>query len=105
MCNVRHSPAVMYALVADEGLEFLRLWLEGAYDEIRDYWPDCPAEIFSDSEPIPGEVRTFYCTGTAIECPHCHHVVARHDDPRGKMLKCNACSSTFTVAKFAAPVI
>jgi hypothetical protein len=38
------NAAISFALHADEGLEFLRCWQEGAVGAIKREWPDCPAE-------------------------------------------------------------
>ena len=41
--------AMQYALVADEGLVFLKLWQEGDFDTIRQEWPDAPEIIYVES--------------------------------------------------------
>ena len=30
----------------EEPLEFLRCWNEGDFEELREYWPDAPEEIY-----------------------------------------------------------
>ena len=44
--------AIQYALETDEGLEFLRLWNQGCFPEIRKEWTDCPAECFIGADPL-----------------------------------------------------
>jgi hypothetical protein len=51
MCD--NNPAVaaiQYALKTDEGLQFLRLWNEGEFNDIRKEWTDCPKECFIGAE-------------------------------------------------------
>jgi hypothetical protein len=38
--------AIKFALVTDCSMDFLRLWMYGEFDKIRDEWPECPAEVF-----------------------------------------------------------
>jgi hypothetical protein len=48
--------AIEYALKADEGMEFLRVWLHGQFDVIRDEWPDAPQAVFV-AAPAPAEPK------------------------------------------------
>lgn len=40
--------AMDYALTADMGLVFLKMWREGKTDEIKQLWPDAPDSIFGE---------------------------------------------------------
>jgi hypothetical protein len=45
------SAAIEFALsnevgVGGDGLEFLRLWNEGEFDKVREYWPKAPEAVF-----------------------------------------------------------
>jgi hypothetical protein len=40
--------AINFALETTDGLEFLRYWAYGQYDEIRQQWPDAPKEILDE---------------------------------------------------------
>lgn len=42
--------AIEFALETDDGLQFLRLWMYGEFDDIRRNWPDCPKECFIGAE-------------------------------------------------------
>jgi hypothetical protein len=42
--------AIEFALATDDGLEFLRLWFQGHFPEIREEWPECPKECFIGAE-------------------------------------------------------
>jgi hypothetical protein len=46
--------AIEYALEANEGIEFLRVWLHGQFDVIRDEWPDAPQSVYI-AAPAPAE--------------------------------------------------
>ncbi len=35
-----------------DGMEFLRCWNEGAFDTIRDQWPEAPEEVFIGADPL-----------------------------------------------------
>lgn len=51
MCNSKSAvAAIEFALKTDDGIEFLRLWNEGSFSEIRDGWPGCPDECFVGAE-------------------------------------------------------
>lgn len=42
--------AIEYAAnpLTDEGIEFLRAWIEGNFEEIKGGWPDAPMTVFPD---------------------------------------------------------
>jgi len=42
--------AIKLALETDEGLQFLRLWTYGEFDDIRKEWPECPESVFVGAE-------------------------------------------------------
>ncbi|QIR16578.1 hypothetical protein [Shewanella aestuarii] len=44
--------AIEYALTAEEGMTFLRLWNEGEFDIIREEWHDVPDEVFIGADPL-----------------------------------------------------
>lgn len=44
--------AIKFALVTDEGLAFLKLWLHGEFDAIRREWPECPSTVFVRADPV-----------------------------------------------------
>jgi len=50
MSNEASIAAIQFALEAEEGLEFLRLWNESEFEAIREEWPDCPEECFIGAE-------------------------------------------------------
>lgn len=43
--------AIDFALSADEGSTFLRLWRNGDFDAIRKEWPEAPSSVFLGAEP------------------------------------------------------
>lgn len=43
--------AMKYALRTDEGMEFLRCWMQGDFDAIRKEWPDAPESVFVGADP------------------------------------------------------
>ena len=45
-----NEAAFQFALKADEGLIFLRLWNEGEFDVLRAEWPEAPEEIYNGAE-------------------------------------------------------
>ena len=44
--------AIEFALQTDESMEFLRLWNEGGFDEIRENWTDVPNKVFVGADPL-----------------------------------------------------
>lgn len=47
--------AIQFALEADDGMEFLRAWMQGDFPEIRRDWPDVPEAVFVGADPLhPG---------------------------------------------------
>lgn len=44
--------AIQFTLETDDGLTFLRLWNQGAFDVIRREWPDAPEEVFIGDDPL-----------------------------------------------------
>ena len=51
----KQSPAVaaiQFAIETDDGIDFLRLWNEGEFDEIRKYWADAPKEIYIGADSL-----------------------------------------------------
>ena len=42
------NAAMEYAVTANEGQSFLKLWHEGNFDAIRKGWPDAPETIYVD---------------------------------------------------------
>ena len=46
--------AIEYALKDDYSVEFLRLWNEGEFDEIRSGWDNVPDEVFIGADPLFG---------------------------------------------------
>jgi hypothetical protein len=44
--------AIEYALRTDEGLEFLRCWMYGNFEAIRNEWPDAPETVFIGADPL-----------------------------------------------------
>ena len=49
---VAAKAAMEYAVVAEEGQVFLKLWQEGDFDSIRKEWPDAPETIYVDRNLI-----------------------------------------------------
>lgn len=47
--------AIHFALVTDDGIEFLRCWNEGNFDAIRREWPDAPGDVFIEADPLHPE--------------------------------------------------
>lgn len=47
--------AIEFALIADDGLQFLRYWMVGHFDLIRKDWPDCPETVFPDEYRLTRE--------------------------------------------------
>ncbi|HQS59934.1 MAG TPA: hypothetical protein PLU16_15885 [Gallionellaceae bacterium] len=48
--NAATVAAIEFALKTSEGLEFLRVWMHGDFNTIRDEWPDCPKICLLDTE-------------------------------------------------------
>lgn len=46
------SAAIAFALQTEEPLEFLRLWNEGSFDDIRRSWPSAPDDVFIGADPL-----------------------------------------------------
>ena len=46
------TAAIQFALAADEGTQFLRLWNEGEFDKCRKEWPEAPAECYVGADPL-----------------------------------------------------
>jgi hypothetical protein len=46
--------AIEYAInpTTDEGLAFLKCWLHGEFDAIRNEWPDAPKSVFVGAETV-----------------------------------------------------
>lgn len=44
--------AIQFALVTDEGIEFLRCWNQGNFDAIRREWPEAPNEVFIGADTL-----------------------------------------------------
>lgn len=51
------AAAIEFALGSDvgtgsDGLEFLRLWNDGEFDKVREYWPSVPDAVFIGADPL-----------------------------------------------------
>ncbi|MCY1313295.1 hypothetical protein D9M70_638040 [compost metagenome] len=44
--------AIQFALTADEGMAWLRLWNEGDFDACRREWPEAPKECYIGADPL-----------------------------------------------------
>ena len=44
--------AIQFALDVDEGMEFLRCWIQGDFDVIRKEWPEAPEAVFIGADPL-----------------------------------------------------
>lgn len=44
--------AVQFALEADDGMTWLRLWNEGEFDTLRKEWPETPEACFIGADPL-----------------------------------------------------
>ena len=46
--------AMKFALApsTDEGMEFLRCWMHGEFEEIRKEWPEAPEAVFIGADPL-----------------------------------------------------
>lgn len=44
--------AIQFALSAEDGITFLRIWNEGEFDTIREEWPEAPEEVFIGADPL-----------------------------------------------------
>lgn len=44
--------AIEFALRAEEGLEFLRCWNQGDFDDIRREWPEAPEAVYIGADPL-----------------------------------------------------
>jgi len=43
--------AIQFALLTDDGLEFVRLWNHGEFDLCRREWPEAPAKVYAVADP------------------------------------------------------
>lgn len=59
------TAAIMFALETDDGLEFLRLWSVGEFDDLRRGWPDAPEEVFIGADPLHPQTKA-----RSTACPH-----------------------------------
>lgn len=50
--NESSIAAIQFALSAEEGMTFLRIWNEGEFDTIREEWPEAPEEVFIGADPL-----------------------------------------------------
>lgn len=50
--NEASIAAIQFALSAEEGMTFLRIWNEGEFDTIREEWPEAPEEVFIGADPL-----------------------------------------------------
>lgn len=46
--------AIQFALSAEDGITFLRIWNEGEFDTIREEWPEAPEDVFIGADPMYG---------------------------------------------------
>ncbi|MBU0808733.1 MAG: hypothetical protein KKD30_02280 [Gammaproteobacteria bacterium] len=46
------AAAIGFALQTEAPMEFLRLWNEGSFDDIRREWPDAPDDVFIGADPL-----------------------------------------------------
>jgi hypothetical protein len=44
--------AIKFALEADDGLTFLRLWNQGDFDKTRREWPEAPEAVYIGADPL-----------------------------------------------------
>jgi len=44
--------AIQFALSAEDGMTFLRIWNDGEFDTIREEWPEAPEEVFIGADPL-----------------------------------------------------
>lgn len=44
--------AIQFALAGADGLEFLRLWNEGEFDQCRRQWPEAPKSCYEGADPM-----------------------------------------------------
>ena len=44
--------AMKFAIKTDEGIEFLRCWLDADFAAIRKEWPDAPITVFVGADPL-----------------------------------------------------
>lgn len=106
MSNDAAVAAIEYALGADEGMEFLRSWMQGDFDVVRAEWPDCPEEVFNGAEVKRGEAMFFKARATSVDCPYCQHEhLDLLGDPRGKSIDCEGCGSEFFIPEYSVPEI
>ncbi|RMR16852.1 hypothetical protein ALP90_200218 [Pseudomonas amygdali pv. ulmi] len=52
MANDAAVAAIQFALVNDEGLQFLRHWNQCDFDVIRREWPEAPEEVFIGADSL-----------------------------------------------------
>lgn len=43
--------AILFALKADDGLEFVHAWNYGQFDKIRNDWPEAPEYVYIGADP------------------------------------------------------
>lgn len=44
--------ALQFALTAEDGIAFLRLWNEGEFDACRREWPEAPVAVYQGADPL-----------------------------------------------------
>lgn len=56
MENGASVAAIEFALKIDNedgsGMDFLRLWNEGSFETLREWWPEAPDEVYIGADPL-----------------------------------------------------
>lgn len=52
MNNDASVAAIAFALIADEGMAFLRSWNEGNFEACRKEWPEAPEAVYIGADPL-----------------------------------------------------
>lgn len=53
--NSASVAAIQFALTAEQGMDWLRLWNEGDFDACRKEWPEAPVECYDGADPLAAE--------------------------------------------------
>lgn len=63
------AAAIQFALEAEDGKSFLRLWNEGEFDVCRRGWPEAPKEVYVGADPMLPETRAMLFQNNGQKAP------------------------------------
>ncbi|HIH2748249.1 TPA: hypothetical protein ACYLN4_004015 [Burkholderia lata] len=58
---------IQFALDADDGMSFLRLWNQGDFEVCRREWPEAPDECYIGADPLHPKTPKFHTDDLAVD--------------------------------------